>query len=622
MPFAPRTRRAAAALLAAAAALTFTWVAARGPHATGSTPFAFQYRWPTGTEYRYHFHWTSQQRGRSPLPGAPELTAGVDLEGDLVVRAIAQRDGAAQLALSFDRLQRVEGSIQGQPMALAPEGLGGRVAVAEVGPDGAVRAFRYRPEDPASFKTLASGVLLQGMFPLPADGSLEQTGRWTATERGELGIVRAELVATDDAPPTIARTRTAYEQFDLVPSAPAPAHRLDSTAVLTLSPEGHVRAVRAHEAVDLDEGPGGTLLHATSTFELTLTGAGRFDAAAVEVAGLSEVHARGARPAADPARERQMLQLRAGGMTMDSLEDDLLTRVVGGRLPDMNAWFDRAIGVLRLNPERCAELAPLFARPELAPQTRALILDLLAAAGHPQAQAVLRELIDSPAARRSQDEQVALVQRLSLVKAPVADTLRFAIDHHRDERGPVKSAAAYALGSVLGRSGELDPALVGEARRALLEPLRAARTREDRVTLLRAIGNAGLAEAQPELLAAARSDDLEVRLAAAAGMRKVRSPECTAALLQLAGDRYGFVQVAALDGLRGRDLGAAELEALARLAAGAGLSDEASAVLVSLLDERGPIDPGARQVLASLLARGIGEAGLRARVQQLLARPS
>src|SRR5262249_26564240 len=151
--------------------------------ADAPSPFSFRFRWPAGTEYRYHLHWSAEQRSRAPLPGAPEAAGRSDFECDLVLRSVAAAKDATQLAVSFARFQRAEGHLPRHPVSMPAasmeQSFGGQQAIAEITPAGEVRTLKFQPGTPSPFRRLAESALREAQLVLPADGSLETSGRWS-----------------------------------------------------------------------------------------------------------------------------------------------------------------------------------------------------------------------------------------------------------------------------------------------------------------------------------------------------------------------------------------------------------------------------------------------------------
>lgn len=308
---------------------------------------------------------------------------------------------------------------------------------------------------------------------------------------------------------------------------------------------------------------------------------------------------------ADAAHE-DLLRRRTGDMTFERARADLLRWGRGGRMPDHNRWLWRVTGLLELRPELARDFADLVRGGALGPPGDALVFDLLANVGHPEAQAALRELIADPALRGRADAP-GLVQRLVLLRDPEPETVDFLAARYAAEDGPSRRATAAALGATLGRLAERDPARVAAPADRLVRDLGAASDPDERRALLTAAGNAGLDSFVPEVRRALAAPAPEVRAAAARALRRMGGPAETDALLAtLTADEDAAVQRAAATALAERSLTDEQLLALAEaLGRGAPLPPEAVHPLIaSLVRQADALGPeGVLPALEALAAR-------------------
>src|SRR5262245_18151137 len=175
----------------------------------------------------------------------------------------------------------------------------------------------------------------------------------------------------------------------------------------------------------------------------------------------------------------------------------------GGKVS--SAFRDAACASLRMSRTRggaeCEALGVVF--DEISDEARRiLILDLLAAAGTPQAQSVMRLLL----ARRSLHAQLCatfgtFIQRLGFVERPDQLTLRFLTNIYArvDVRSPgLRTVCAYTLGASISRAhlwGLVVPAV--RAADLLRRDLLLARTIADKCMLIMALGKTGLEDHAP-----------------------------------------------------------------------------------------------------------------------------
>jgi HEAT repeat protein len=307
-------------------------------------------------------------------------------------------------------------------------------------------------------------------------------------------------------------------------------------------------------------------------------------------------------------------------MTFEELVGDLTLHADTGRLPGHARWFRRASAVVQLEPARCAQLASLVELPSMSANARGLVLDLLAAAGTPEAQAALRAALSSRTVREDAAGFIAHVQRLSLVAKPDAETLSFArgeYERARADRDPERRiAATYALGAVIGRRAGGDAEGARREAERLRTELRRADKPEERRVLLRALGNAALPKDAATVRSYLSDDDPEVRAAAASALGAQEGPEQVDGVIEMLGDAEPIVQAAALSALAEHELTAAQLARVAGFApAIAHMNDRA---LVALLIRYGAAAPVAHTALELVLARSHHDRMFAAQLRRLL----
>lgn len=236
------------------------------------------------------------------------------------------------------------------------------------------------------------------------------------------------------------------------------------------------------------------------------------------------------------------------------------------------AFRDAACAILRLSRARgrgeCEALGAVF-EDDVSDDRRMLILDLLAMAGTPEAQVVMRRLLALPIARRSSRTFAAFVQRLAYLERPDAATLRYLEGVYAEsvwEAHDVRAACANALGAAVARAhawGLADAA--ARACEVLRRDLRAAEDPTWRCALLSAIGHAGLEADVPLVLRFVADPTPRVRSAAALALRKMQTPEARASLLSMLACEEPSVADSALSALFGQPLAEHELVRLAEM---------------------------------------------------------
>jgi hypothetical protein len=547
----PRLRKRAALLLGLLALVGVAIVVRLRP-----APIAYRVDWAADTRYVYRLAWSDDESVRLPVADGREASTELDIAGELTLRSYGASDGTHVVGLSLQP-SSARATAFGQPLFAAGDGtLEGHEALLAISPRGEVQSLLFSPGDPETWKTLAGALASELSMTLPAKPALS----WQAVADDGLGSAQLSYRAL--SADELERRRLSYRSLRALPDRKALAaatQTIDSRHRIVIG-AGQLRAL--DEDDDIRVPP---TVERRARLSLVLLRAEKVAHAEAPVAG-RELRRPGQPVTSDLAR-RQLLAQRTGGMTGADLVNRIYANARGG-LHDDAAWLWKATGVLIEHPEVCAELGQAFADPEMSADTRRVILDLLAGAGHAEAQAALRHALDSPAATQSRDYPL-LVQRFSLVPDPTPETAQFLAQTGQRAKAQgnldVARATHYSLGAVVGHMAAHDAETAARLNHALVDELTSARSGEDKRDALRAIGNAGLPENVALVLAERDAEDPSVRAAAAAALRKTAGPETTRALLALAGDGAEPVSAEALDSLRGRELDGAQGAELAAL---------------------------------------------------------
>jgi HEAT repeat protein len=560
-------------------------------------PEAAGLRFPAGQRLHYRFEHTNTQRV-VPMADAPPIEAQADLAADLELRGLGQADGLWQFALSFKHFDRAVLRVGAQDALGDPAALQGLEAVVELRADGEIHSVRFPEGSPHTFQNLVHLVVSEIQVRL-SEGVVQETTQH--------GVARSRYTPVGPAagPIHITRERTTYERLQATPTGPA---EVAGTAEALVT-DGHLVRLDAKE--HLRAGPPTHLaLEARSTTRLVLV-ATDHDARPAPITGRRV--ALGA-PARAPDHAERALADRVQGLTPQALLEMLQGARQSGQLPHHNQSLWRAVGLLRADDALCAELGALAGEEGLSSAGRGLVLDLLASAGTPAAQAALRSALSADRVR-ADPKFPLLFQRLSLISLPDSATLEFLEQAYAAPGAETLGAAAFALGAAAGQTARAGDAQGRALADRLLHDLEEAETPDHQALRLIALGNAGLPEHLDALLAYTRAEHPEVRRAAAAALRKLDDPRAREALLDLAGDAEARVQRRALDALARRGAAEHEVNRLGDL--GATVAESNLDAWVSLLLPFAHTPEG-QAALRSVLARELRDARIKGRIRAVL----
>jgi hypothetical protein len=480
-----------------------------------------------GEVHRYALDWQTEATRALERGG---VSGGLTLRGELAIAAVEHGPAGTRVSAWFSRLTTRELRVQGQALELAEAALVGPRAEFLVAPDGDVRRAFFAADSPPVFRELMVGVIAR----LDLRGAGEAT---TRTVRGGHGLVAATYRRDPDG--AVIRGLADVLRFDTVPGATVDPAALTAEGRIELDDRRVPVRIELRDRAALAEQVG---LVADDRFSLVRTAveAGRAEAL-VDPLELDT--------AAGPDLQAAAAELDrqyADGYAVQDLVI-AMTTMDGGVLP-RSGEISRAAASLRAWPGRAAELVPHVRA--AGDGGRQLAFDALSAAGTPEAQAVMCELI-AEAADAAWPERALLVQRFAFVAAPTPATgealLALLAAAERAGDPLLRQATLFPLGTATGR---VPDAWLAERMHAAL--LAHARHEDDalRAAAVGGLGNAARADDLPRLLAALADRHAGVRVEAAAGLRSRVTPEATDALLAALADEDPAVASRALTVLR------------------------------------------------------------------------
>jgi len=489
-----------------------------------------------GDRHVYTLAWHAEA---SRTGAGMRVSGSLALEGELAVSVLAAGPEGTRVSLSFPSLSVRELRVQDGPIEIDAAMLVGHHAEILVAADGDVRRAFFDGNAPPVFRELMTGVIarldLRGADPDVSPRAI----------RSGHGLVEATYHPGPGPGNVVTRELGRVLRFDTAPGTTPDAKLLVAEGRIELDDDRVPTVIELHDAIDAPIEIG---LVADDRFSLARVRVERGDAVALAVALIDPVEIDPTAAPDQQAVDRELDRQYAGDLTMQDIS--IALSVADGGLQPASGEFSRAAALLRGWPERADEIVPLVMRSDGG--GRQLAFDMLSAAGTPEAQATMRELLSEPASQWW-PERVVLVQRFAFVSAPddaSGEFLLAMLDVAEDaEDLELQRATMHPMGAVAGR---LDNPWLAER---LHHRLVAAAAYEE--PLLRAGAIAGLGNAKrrddvPRFLAAAVDVDANVRLEALSALRFWIAPDTTAALLDALADENPAVGSLALDVLRKR----------------------------------------------------------------------
>jgi hypothetical protein len=561
---------------------------------------------------RYRFSYESNEQTVFALAQSqtsPPIDAHARLEGELILAPLpADSEGPARYALRLASLTTREMTVLNQDALAGDAGdrLPGATVVIVRGEDGAVETLLMPRDLPKPTRQVLRLLALETAFTLRA-GS-----RWTVREPSPHGTARSEYARESAA--RVTRRRTVFDRLTLPPHLPG-KRTVDGRLELTLDDGGALRSLHGTERLDVSakDNPHTPILRARTELSLALlSGAPRLLAS-----DLSDYEDATDEQRASDALDRQDLEQRVAGLTIEQMTEAITTLGNAPQLPDHNSFLWRASGLLLKNPGAARALAPAFLDPVANSNRRKLVLDLLAQTNTPEAQAVLRELIESRAAAAEPKDRAEYIQRLAFVAEPDDVTVKLAQQRLRDPDTALP--AAFATGSIARRRERMGDTDGAQALSAELVQAVETANDADRAKYVRALSNTKSTRHLPLYQRLAKANDAETRRAVVMAVASLDGQQSTEIILSSLDDADPRVQVTALRALSGRTPGRAELQRLLALVREGSIEQESFVPLERLLRVAAPSEGAAvRDVLLAMRDAGIQGADVRARVYALL----
>jgi hypothetical protein len=310
----------------------------------------------------------------------------------------------------------------------------------------------------------------------------------------------------------------------------------------------------------------------------------------------------------------------ANGLTLQELL--FMVGAYGEGQPPPRGNLIRAAGFMRANPESCDALEARFATSR--PKGRELIVDLLASSGDAKAQAVMRAVLATPAAREDATLYQHMLQRFALVTHPNAESVAFVLAEwgrgKASHENGLRQASVYTLGSLAFHANASENADMASSILArLLGDLRTAHDANEERGLVAALGNTGMEGARAAVMERTTSRDAHFRAQAAISLRKFDEPAVRLRLVAMVGDDDLEVAQAALRSLDTQHPLPAELAVLAERAENGTTNASADPALVTFVAAHRKERAQATRILEAIAGRVGDRRELKQQVDAALA---
>lgn len=513
-----------------------------------SHPGSFLFAGPVGHEATYDVKLSSVAE---TAPGEPIFS--FDLLGDWRVTVLSTDPRGAEVRTRLVARRLVSGvhkegterDLEAVKAALA-EGVYFRLAS-----DGAITGIRMEGDAPPLAQTIAKSVLSFCQLHRPNT----EAERWTREERDQSG--RYEAAYYRRSRTSIEKRKVRYLESGAMATA-APGSRLEvrSSDIRFETSEGALVSVRAQETLVASNAMLPTI-EARTTFELTRR------AGSIRVPDVARLLVRASTlkgtdldsPPEIRGRARDLDAMRIAGRSLADLRDELRRAPAGDKDGQREQAFGAMAALLRTNPDAVTTALKAILRSE---PDASVLIDALGGAGSPEAQSALRAVLDSSLAEK---QRYSALLGLSLVPTPTNDTIgKLALLQEDKVFG---GQATYGLGSAAFNLKGAEPDRALQVLNMVLKGLSQATKPDGVKTHLVALGNAGMAEALPQVTPHLVSPSHDIRVAAAEALRRIPGDQPDELLAtSLLSDSSTFVRTKAAQAIRDRPISPRLVQAL------------------------------------------------------------
>ncbi len=319
-------------------------------------------------------------------------------------------------------------------------------------------------------------------------------------------------------------------------------------------------------------------------------------------------------------KERELLEKRAMGISAPDIAEAFDDLAQIGDMHDKSGFWWKASGFLKLHPERSEDFVKIFQKKKITYKPKMFVLGILVSAGHPQAQAAIRKILDLPSTKA--DPMYSLYfQNISHIKNPDRETVDYVKNFYMQTRssGEMRTTASLTAGAVasrLYRNGDRSEA--EKMRTHIVEDLKSARTDGEREYLLDGIGNMGMEENTDEVVQFVGSKNPRIRASVANALRRVQTGETEEILFDLVKDRASVVQRKSISVLYSYNLDSERITDLKKNVVDGTIRENSYLDVIHLMAKYPNETENMEEALLGMKERGVSDKSVLARINHVL----
>ena len=520
----------ACVLLAAAAWLGVTY-------SQDGLPSDFALRYQPGVSHDYGLNMNIETKTHTGVDGdaAQQLVGALRVRGTIVLTGMGKHPESGLNLVSFQlaKTDDIDFVVQGVSIPISPESLmevSKAEAVVAMSDLGRVQSLSFPPSTPLYVQQVLRPVVMEMQTVLQTERSQWQEKQQRYAGRESAGY---QFVAAGAKAYQLRRTPLKYAPFVGVDvELQNEPQSMRGGSDVSLHKDGYLHALSVDEQISVEKDAQRMWVHLR--LQARHIGQRKQSVRNLNLAQLKAMETLG--PEVVPGEKLALenaLRDRIGGLTYAKLTAHVRT-YSGFKDANHRRWFYGAVGLLLQDPALCAQLAEDYFSEGVFDDGHNLIMDLLAAAGHSEAQAALRTILADN--RAQADENFArLVQSTTLLRHPNLETVEFLGGLSETLRHPTKQASATisfgaGIGKLVEQGDDAGAQVMNDKLTAVSE---GARTTPAKRGALYALGNAGLDANLGVIQAIDDNGDVNTRAVRARALRKLGSKEARTSLREM-----------------------------------------------------------------------------------------
>ncbi|HQM85585.1 MAG TPA: HEAT repeat domain-containing protein [bacterium] len=528
-------------------------------------PLLFKFEYEPGMKYTYSLHYKSSSKTfmltQSESDPLETLAGNMDYNIDIVFRPFKKENDRIFSAVSFENLRKTE-FFYGEENLFHDPSVARRVYLND---EAVIKMNSLGKIEDIMFKKDSDIVFVSTMKLILADIQVSVTDKnirnpWEKSETTQYGETESSytLKNVDSETISLEKIRLRYSNIKNVSLKETEIKTdLKGSWKVSLNRKGYLEEFKGSEKINITDKKGRNVFDLDTDIKYLLKSIEKEKKTYGDDFLKSMISSKIGIVEINEKMKTDALKNRAKEMTRIEMLKTLKTLSEEGEIYDQQRFWWRVSGYLKLYPERCADLIPLFKESSFDSKARIFVFGILASVGHEEAQKTMRELIVSQEAQNDKF-YIILLQNFSILEHPDPNTVKLIssiYDESFSSKNIIRAAASLTVGALAGKlKNKNDLTAAYSLNNKLLTSLENAVDAKEKEYLLDALGNSRIENNIKTAAKYVNDKTDEVRASVANALRNTQTEESEKILFELTQDEKTIVQRQSLNALSNYDL--------------------------------------------------------------------